>query len=68
MNYPRSSRFIESDIRLLETSLQIARKLKSKRKILKEILNDILYYSNFYPEKYNKIELEKEINQLNETT
>ena len=65
----RSSRFIESDIdiRLLETALQIARKLKGNRKILKGILNDILYYSNFYPEKYNKIELEREINQLNET-
>lgn len=65
----RSSRFMESDIdvRLLEISLQIARKIKSNRNILKGILNDILYYSNFYPEKYNKIELEKEINQLNET-
>jgi hypothetical protein len=66
----RTSRFIESDIdmELLDISLLIARKLKNQRGIVKGILNDILYYSNFYPEKYNKDELEKEINLLNETT
>lgn len=65
----RTSRFIQSDIdmELLDISLLIARNFKSQRKILKGILNDILYYSNYYPEKYNKIELEKEINQLNNT-
>ncbi|WP_320053026.1 hypothetical protein [uncultured Acetobacteroides sp.] len=62
----RTSRFIQSDIDmiLLDTSLLIARKLKSNRKILKGILDDILYYSDFYPEKYNRDELENEINEL----
>ena len=66
LNGLRSSRFIESenDIRLLDVSLRIARKLKSNKMILKAILIDILYYSSFYPEKYNRTELEKEINKI----
>lgn len=55
---------IRYDIEILNISLLIARKLKSERKVLKLILNDIIYYSNYYPEKYNKIELEKELKEL----
>lgn len=64
----RSSRFIESDldIKLLELSLKIARKLKSNKIILKEIISNILYYANYYPEKFDKMELEKEMTQLNQ--
>jgi len=66
----RTSRFVDSDIdmELLDISLLVARKLQNHNNILKGILNDILYYSNYYPEKYNKEELEKEIKQLTETT
>ena len=65
----RISRFIDSDIdiKLLDISLLVARKLENQNIILKGILNDILYYSNYYPEKYNKLGLEKEIKKLNET-
>ncbi|MGB4774054.1 MAG: hypothetical protein WBP45_02680 [Daejeonella sp.] len=63
----RTSRFIESDIdiKLLDASLRIARKLVKHKKILKDILKDILYYSNYYPEKYNKELLEQEIKNIN---
>lgn len=62
----RTYRFIESeiDMKLLDFSLLIARKLKGEDKILKGILNDILYYSNFYPEKYDKEALQKEVDRL----
>ncbi|MEO6303050.1 MAG: hypothetical protein ABIP51_07740 [Bacteroidia bacterium] len=63
----RTSRFIESDtdIKLLDISLRIARKLKGESDILKGILNDLMYYSNFYPEKYNKETLQNEIDRIN---
>lgn len=51
-------------MKLLDFSLLIARKLKGEDKILKGILNDILYYSNFYPEKYDKEALQKEVDRL----
>lgn len=56
----RTSRFIESDtdVKLIDISLLIARKLKGESKILKGILNDLIYYSNFYPEKYNRESLQ----------
>ena len=67
INGLRTSRFIQTeiDLELLDASLPIARILNNQKTVLKGILNDILYYSNFYPEKYNKDELEKELNELN---
>jgi len=69
LNNIRTSRFVDSDIdmELLDISLLIARKLQHHNNILKGILNDILYYSNYYPKKYNKEELEVEIKLLNKT-
>lgn len=65
----RMSRFIDSnvDIEILDAALLIARSLDNQNEILREILNDILYYSNFHPEKYTKLELEKELKELEET-
>ena len=62
----RASRFVESDmdIKLLDGSLIIARNLKNHKKRLLELLNDAIYYSNYYPEKYNKSELKKEIAKI----
>ncbi|WOC40021.1 hypothetical protein [Polaribacter sp. HL-MS24] len=62
----RLSRFVESDmdLRLLDGALIIARSLKNHNKRLLELLNDAIYYSNYYPEKYNKSELKKEIAKI----
>jgi len=66
----RTSRFIESDtdIKLLEASLKITRSLKSQKKLLKGLLNDAIYYSGYYPKKYNKSELEKELAEIESST
>lgn len=62
----RSSKFIDTDIdiKLLNISLEIAHKLKVNPTLLKGLLADALYYSNYFPDKYNKIELEKEIQKI----
>lgn len=62
----RSSRFIESDtdMKLLDASLIIAKKINIDKRILKQLLSEQLYYSNFIIERYNKIEIEKAIEQL----
>ncbi len=60
------SAFDESDIdiKLLDHALKIARKSLKKTKLLKGLLISALYYSNYYPEKYNKESLEREIAQI----
>jgi hypothetical protein len=62
----RSSRFIDSDIDItfLNISLEIAYKFNVNPKLLKELLINALYYSNYFPDKYNKIEIEKEIQKI----
>lgn len=59
----RTSRFIESDvdIQLLDVSNSLIRTFKLGNQYLSKILKDQLYYSNYYPEKYNKQEIEIEI-------
>jgi hypothetical protein len=66
LNGIRSSRFIDSDVdmELLDLCLAIAKKLSNQKKIMLSILKDILYYSSDYPDRYNKLEIEKEIQQL----
>jgi hypothetical protein len=61
----RSSRFVESDIdlELIEISIKIARKIKDN-KSLKSLLKSLLYYSNYFPGKYVKSEIENELKEL----
>lgn len=66
LNGIRSWRFIESDtdMKLLDISLVIARKLVDKKNNLIVLLEDAVYYSNYYPERFNKSKLEKEIAEI----
>lgn len=60
------SAFEESDmdLKLLDPALKIARKSLKKTELLRGLLNSALCYSNYYPKKYNKEELEKEISEI----
>lgn len=66
----RSSRFIDSDmdLKLLDASLTIARNLNTHKKLLIGLINDAIYYSNYYPKKYNKSDLEKELKTISSST
>lgn len=63
INEIRQLRFIESDsdMNLLDVALLIARKMKNNQNLLENLLNDALYYSNYFPDKYNRLYLENEI-------
>lgn len=52
------------DVDLCEVSLAIARLAYGNSNKLKDYLEAALYYSNFRPNRFNKVELEKEISEL----
>ena len=58
----------EIDTDLLFVSIPIARIAYNKSKSLKEFIMAGIYYSDVLPNRFDRDELEKEINQLNETT
>lgn len=62
----RASELINSevDMKLIDASLKIARNFTNNRELLIQLLNSALYYSSFYPVKYNRNELESEIQKL----
>jgi len=61
----RQSRFIETseELELINISLKIARAISDKLKIL-SYLKDLIYYTYYYPDKYDKKIIEKEINDI----
>jgi hypothetical protein len=66
INDVRSARFIESDVDmiLLDVVFLIASELQGNKEIMKSTLLAMIYYANFYPEKYEKIQLENKIKAL----
>ncbi len=65
INGMRQSRFIETndELLLINASLEIARLLDDKKKML-IYLKELIYYADYYPNKYNKERLEEEIKQI----
>lgn len=66
LNGIRSSRFMESnvEVKILDVLLVLARTLKEQKQMLINILTDVIYYSNYYPERYNKVALDEELKEL----
>ena len=62
----RSSKFIDTpnDLLLLDASIEIANSLSKKKAILIPLLKDAIYYSNYYPETYDKKKLESYLNNI----
>ncbi len=65
INGMRQSRFIETndELVLLNASLEIARSINDKQKVL-NYLKELVYYADYYPDKYNKGSLEEEIKEI----
>lgn len=65
----RSWGHIDSDLdmKILDVSLSVARKYKIPKRLLEGLLKSALYYSTYYPNRYNVVELEEELSRINKT-
>jgi len=55
------------DMKILDAALSVARKFNVPKRMLEGLLKSALYYSTYYPNRYNSAELEAELSRINKT-